>query len=594
MPFYHQPHPWDPGYAIPKYVLAEPPERGTFTTQWLPRGTISQVIPDYLAKPGRTLLGRNDAGLQGLGATRVRRPRTARGVIGGFLQGIFGTRPGRGAIAGLGSTPTRRIGRRSRPNESVQATGSLGSLGGCTLAGDTLAGSSLAGTSLSGDTLGAQTYELEPLGATTGYSKYGRDAARKMIAHVKRLPPQHRAKAMKDAMRRIDPTLQARAERHALNARARGVSNGQALELGIATAMTEGVLGELTRIGKSRRAPQPNSLLGLGCDRARQSALGALIASGKATGISFPPPAGFTWDAAAGVLRRLRVGEQVTRCPAECAVDVRTHPDAGPATGPSAGERAEQAKKSYIQIGPTTMVMVPADTADGARVVIHSPMSIPSEWIPILRGAFTTPADAANPRDMVVPPVKGADAAWDQYVLPWLAVLGIPSGTPLNYDRLAARNFSFVFKHPVDGKDWGLMTYLGSGEGTNKYGHVWPLPGTKEATKGFPEVLVFGVIKVPEPGWFARLMASLNDVVSGIVDAVGEATCALLTQPGAIAGATKVNPAAGTGAAIVASQMCQPPSAPPPPLLPQSSSILPWLLLAGVGIVGVVLVTKDQ
>ena len=73
MSFYHLPNPWDPAYAIPKYVMAEPPERGTFTTQWLPRGTISSVIPDYLAAPGtgnavgKALLGRKDAGLGSLG-----------------------------------------------------------------------------------------------------------------------------------------------------------------------------------------------------------------------------------------------------------------------------------------------------------------------------------------------------------------------------------------------------------------------------------------------------------------------------------------------------------------------------------------------
>lgn len=68
MAFYHFPHPYNPGYAVPDYVLAEPPGRGTFTTAWLPRGTISQVMPDYLAKPGRKLLGRDNAGLGGLGS----------------------------------------------------------------------------------------------------------------------------------------------------------------------------------------------------------------------------------------------------------------------------------------------------------------------------------------------------------------------------------------------------------------------------------------------------------------------------------------------------------------------------------------------
>jgi hypothetical protein len=72
MSFYHLPHPWDPGFVIPEYVMAEPPERGTFTTQWLPRGTISELVPDYFAKPGKQLLGRTDAELGSLGGNTLR------------------------------------------------------------------------------------------------------------------------------------------------------------------------------------------------------------------------------------------------------------------------------------------------------------------------------------------------------------------------------------------------------------------------------------------------------------------------------------------------------------------------------------------
>jgi len=106
MPFYHLPHPYNPGYVIPDYVLAEPPGRGTFTTAWMPRGTISEVVPDYLAKPGKKLLGRDNAGL-----------------------------------------------------------GGLGSLGDTTLDGSTLGGHTLSEPTLSGDTLGARKYTLESLGA---------------------------------------------------------------------------------------------------------------------------------------------------------------------------------------------------------------------------------------------------------------------------------------------------------------------------------------------------------------------------------------------------------------------------------------------
>lgn len=66
--FYNLPPPWDPKFAIPRSVMAEPPERGVMVTQWLPRGTISEVIPDYHLGVGKRLLGRPDAGLSGLGS----------------------------------------------------------------------------------------------------------------------------------------------------------------------------------------------------------------------------------------------------------------------------------------------------------------------------------------------------------------------------------------------------------------------------------------------------------------------------------------------------------------------------------------------
>jgi hypothetical protein len=78
MSFYHLPNPWNPGYAIPQYVMAEPPGRGTFTTKWLPRGTIPELIPDFLAKPGQKILGRGDAGLGSLGGNTLAENTLAR------------------------------------------------------------------------------------------------------------------------------------------------------------------------------------------------------------------------------------------------------------------------------------------------------------------------------------------------------------------------------------------------------------------------------------------------------------------------------------------------------------------------------------
>lgn len=524
MSFYHLPHPWDPGYAIPRYVMAEPPERGTFTTQWLPRGTIPTLIPDYLAKPGQKLLGRGDAG--------------------------------------------------------------LGSLGGCTLAGNSLRGTSLSGTSLSGDTLAAQEYHLEPLGggSTADYAAYGRKAARTMIAQAKRLPPQHRARAMKAAMARIDPTLQARAEKHAMIAKRSGMPASAALEHGIARAMTDGVLGELTKVGRSRRAPQPDSLLGLGCSRAQ--ALGATFTPVQ-TLSSYPPPAGMTWDATLGALVFLAPGQKPVNCPGPCGV-VRASQDSGPAqttnTTQPAPPRATSVQHPMLQIGPTSMVMIPADDLTAkAYVRIHDPAQIPPEWKAFLRGAWSTSSgsntleqfDNSNP--------------FAPFFAPWLAAVGLTIPFQANRGRMFSNaaglccNQSFVFKHPVDGSDWGLIARLGTG-----FRGSQPMPDANN-----PVVLWLEVAKVPEPNWFQRLVAIVVDVVGDIVDAVGDLTCDLVKTPGAMQGAAKANPAAAAGVAIVASQICSAPGGPVVPYAPRSSW-LPLLLVGGLGIAVIAIARSRQ
>src|SRR5262245_28622655 len=40
-------HPWDPGYALPPHVMAEPPGNGTLTTAMLPRKTFDDPVPGY-------------------------------------------------------------------------------------------------------------------------------------------------------------------------------------------------------------------------------------------------------------------------------------------------------------------------------------------------------------------------------------------------------------------------------------------------------------------------------------------------------------------------------------------------------------------
>jgi len=98
--FYNMPPSWNPGYAIPDYVMAEPPGRGTFTTKWLPRGSISTLDPSFVADPGKRLLGRNDAGLGSLGDVTI---GAASSLAGHTLEGnsLAGDSLGAGRVYNL-------------------------------------------------------------------------------------------------------------------------------------------------------------------------------------------------------------------------------------------------------------------------------------------------------------------------------------------------------------------------------------------------------------------------------------------------------------------------------------------------------------
>lgn len=213
MSFYHLPNPWDPGYAIPEYVMAEPPGRGTFTTKWMPRGTIPTLVPDFLAKPGQKLLGRDDADLAG-----------------------------------------------------------LGSLGESSLAGPTLRGSTLARHSLRGDSLGARVYTLEPLGATGGdpIGAYGQKAAAYILSTVGRVPASQRKAALRALLDAVDPGLWAVVDARAAEAAARGLDAKAALAQGLARSFSEGMAKELIAIGRGQKI-ESASQVGLGVIPARRA-----------------------------------------------------------------------------------------------------------------------------------------------------------------------------------------------------------------------------------------------------------------------------------------------------------------------------------
>lgn len=103
MAFYQIPNPWNPGYALPDYVLAEPPGRGTFTTNMIPRGTVDVLPPDYLARPELT---KDDGGVEA---------RTSVTGSGTSLSGHTLDKPTlRGSTLGRSSLSGSTLGRKGK------------------------------------------------------------------------------------------------------------------------------------------------------------------------------------------------------------------------------------------------------------------------------------------------------------------------------------------------------------------------------------------------------------------------------------------------------------------------------------------------
>ncbi len=492
--FYNLPSAWDPGFVIPRYVMAEPPQRGTMTTQWLPRGTIDAVVPEYTLGAGKKLLGRSDA--------------------------------------------------------------DLGSLGG----------SCFGGSSLSGDTLGATAYQLQPTGdlpsgrasgAAPMITKYGQATARGMIAQIRRLPPSQRAAGMKQAMASIDKTLQARTENYARMATTQGVSKSKALEVGLARALSEGVVGELAKLGRrSSVSPQPSSLLGLGLDRAQKRAQGA---SGNYVGlgaVAYVPkssePAAYVPQASSGTTLATKI--------------------------------AQVKSGAHVMVGPFAFPNTGGTDGQIFRYVVAKPTELPAEWKTFIRDKISSKLTVLNPNNP-------ARATWEPGVAtssPWYAALGFPPGMALPMAFFNGRNEDgykpplALFKHPTSGNMWGVYLAL-SPDDQN------------------PNSLQIYFRWLPANAWYAGIVGVIAAVVGApvkgaeevakAVEWVGEQTCNLLSSPNAVPAAAAANPAAGAGA-IIAQQICG--GATPPPVIVQGSSSLIWYLLAGGGVLAAIALTQPK
>lgn len=532
MSFYKLPGPWNPGYVIPKYVQAEPPERGTITTQMLPRGTIPQLIPDYLA---------------------VKDP-------------------------------------------PVRVTSTLAQH---SLKGTCFDDHSLAGHTLGNDSLGASEYSLEPLGNPAApFTKYGAKVAANLMARMQRLPNNQRATVMKKTLAAIDKTLPARAEQHAKAYKARGMSAPAALQAGIAKAVSDGAIGEISRLGRkggsvSRRVAPSGALRGRGRSL---MALGALPLSTAKMDVSTAPVISgpsqssdycrkdangvdqFVWIAPtatqAGYWQRLASGQTCSNF----VLDSTQTPTSVTVHAPGSQVATPSASSSYraVQVGP---FQFPADAKESS--VFFWGKKLPPDWQEFIRRVATATGSQTPTQ---YNPSLGY--FFDQPVrFNQDYVGGNPNNGSYPYNLLPSWNPVAKVKHPDSGDDYGVFLAIGS-----RYKDR-PLDPTNN-----PPTLSIVWAKIDKSwyedvwDWIQNLVGTIVDVIKDGVDAVKDATCDLLTQPGidqAAVGAAAATPSpqtAGLAAGVViGQQLCGGAKPMPQGPMPGAPSGTGWLLPVAVG-----------
>lgn len=325
---YGLPPPWDSGYALPGNVLDEGLQRRAFVTKQMPRGTYYQsavgdggyAVPQYVLDEG-------------------------------YGQGTFTTK-----WAPSGSYPGRRIPHWL--NQRPQTVADQPLPGG---------GQKITIQRAMGGLGGIQSEPPMPNPIAT----YGQRAATALMNRMATLPPAHRKTVLKATLDQVDPSLWKRTAQLARQYNNQGMPAAQALHQGLAHAMSSGIAAEIVNTGLRREAPQPRTLLGLGCYGCAV-ALGAVRlqqdGGGGGGGFTLPPSPGITLPPPPPATMPAPVATPIT--PPSTTVPI-----------PSPTPSSSSDPSTWTCAAPTGFKWVPATFASDGKTVL-----VPGHWQRLAKG----------------------------------------------------------------------------------------------------------------------------------------------------------------------------------------------------------------
>lgn len=485
---------WAPGFALPDNVKDEGLERRGFVTKQMPRGTYDNSPADPTGGYAVPQYIRDEGYGQGALVTKW----MPRGEYGPRVPQWIQRQPTVAAIQKRGDADVVTIQRRS-----------FGGLGG-----------------LSGEPPLPEPFE-----------QYGNRAARAILGRINQLAPSQRKQQLKRIMQAIDPSLWNRTADITRRYVGQGMHPRDAFPRGLARALAAGAAAEMVTMGKTRSAPQPRSLLGLGCDGG-QAALGAFTGAQISTFAA--TQAGIT--------------------PSQKSITID-----GDLTFP-------YKDGATIRVTPTNGAITPARM---------------KELIDKLRWYMTPAQLGVRPVDSVAPAGYCNDSQHQSHLDRLFG--SMVGANEITCDALVSGGRPFYSVQPNDTKaPWAVVIGNISSSASS--------PGFDLKLRRWNDTKAMNFARAVK-----SVVVEIGSLVKDAVEELGDLACSLAQNPNAVQAGAAAGTASGVGAgagaagAAIAQKACGGPKYPTPQIpIPPPTNYLPYILIGGGALAAIAILGKKK